>query len=78
MSARKRKGNLHDYTVNNRVRLVRGGKEYFDLVIQLINIADNIFYKLSDFFHFYKLVGTGSFGKRYEKFSAYMFTTVLI
>ena len=43
MSARKPKGNLHGYTVNNSVRLVRGGKEYFDLVIQLINIADNIF-----------------------------------
>lgn len=39
MSAGRRKTIFHDFTANNSVRLVRGGKEYFDLVIQLINDA---------------------------------------
>jgi cardiolipin synthase A/B len=28
-----------NYTVNNKVKLIRGGKEYFDLLIRLINAA---------------------------------------
>lgn len=28
-----------NYTVNNKVRLIRGGKEYFNLLVQLINQA---------------------------------------
>ncbi len=39
MSAGQRKTIFHDFTANNRVRLVRGGKEYFDLLLQLINQA---------------------------------------
>jgi cardiolipin synthase len=39
MSAGRRKTIFHDFTANNSVRFIRGGKEYFDLLIQLINDA---------------------------------------
>ncbi|HYM94124.1 MAG TPA: phospholipase D-like domain-containing protein [Chitinophagaceae bacterium] len=41
MSAGQPKTNFHDYTANNRVKFVRGGKEYFDLLLQMIGNAKN-------------------------------------
>jgi len=39
MPAKKRKKGINDYTPNNEVKLVRGGKEYFDLLLKLIEQA---------------------------------------
>lgn len=39
MAARRSKNNAHDYTTDNKVKLVRGGKEYFDLAVKLIENA---------------------------------------
>src|SRR5260221_111239 len=39
MPAKKRKKGINDYTRNNGVKLVRGGKEYFDLLLKLIEQA---------------------------------------
>ncbi len=39
MSGGKPKENLHSYTKNNKVQLIRGGKEYFDLLLKLIGMA---------------------------------------
>jgi cardiolipin synthase len=39
MSSGKPKANFHNYTANNKVELVRGGKNYFDLMLELINRA---------------------------------------
>lgn len=39
MSAQDPKANFHDYTANNRVKLIRSGKEYFNLLEQLISQA---------------------------------------
>ena len=43
MSAGRIKNNFQDYTPDNRIKLVRGGKDYFDLAIKLIeNAKDEI------------------------------------
>lgn len=39
MSGGKPKENLLSYTKNNKVQLIRGGKEYFDLLLKLIGMA---------------------------------------
>ena len=39
MSGQDPKANFHDYTANNRVKLIRSGKEYFNLLEQLISQA---------------------------------------
>ncbi|MBS1919351.1 MAG: phospholipase [Bacteroidetes bacterium] len=39
MSAGKPEPNFQNYTTNNKVELVRGGEEYFNLILQLINQA---------------------------------------
>ncbi|HVT86577.1 MAG TPA: phospholipase D-like domain-containing protein [Chitinophagaceae bacterium] len=39
MSTAKPKANFHNYTGNNKVRLIRGGKDYFDLMLELIGRA---------------------------------------
>src|SRR5260221_10056045 len=39
MTDKKRKKRINDYTPNNGVKLVRGGKEYFDLLLKLIEQA---------------------------------------
>ena len=39
MPAKKRKKGINDFTPNNDIKLVRGGKEYFDLLLKLIEQA---------------------------------------
>jgi cardiolipin synthase len=39
MRPKKIKKGINDYTPNNKVKLVRGGKEYFDLLLKLIEQA---------------------------------------
>ena len=39
MAAKKTKKSINDYSPNNSIKLVRGGKEYFDLLLKLIEQA---------------------------------------
>src|SRR5258705_10403169 len=39
MAPKKIKKGINDYTPDNKVKVVRGGKEYFDLLLKLIEQA---------------------------------------
>ena len=39
MSARKKINNRNKYTANNEVKLIRGGNEYFDTLLRMIQHA---------------------------------------